>query len=474
MSFFFVGIFFLVANSFCFDNDVFLEGKKEYENLVAYSAQPRYGPCWAHVLEQVKVGCRKLTEDVQHKLALGFTNCFLAKTGRATYEGCEDEHVDTSGCVSQMDSGAFSAYTEFFNHAQSLCYYLENLRWQENAERSVRKLIEQTENFEQRLREWNFSVLSFENRTLSMQEQMIEAGQRLSSSLEQSQTAVAMMHQASADQHAIIRDVFRQLTNLQDMVVDEFSGFYAYAYYVGSTGLAYMLTSTARTESARVPLLTVTSLTFCVERFFLKQILITFQQFRGVAEEVNALLLHTAVWYLRRFAVFICLIVLSWSALKYRDLHAINNSLLEGVAREQRRLRRIYDYQIEYLRDALHRERRSRTPRYDKDATPKPRNMKLDPVVSPRDADDEGDGGEIDKEGTTSVRSSVSRYNLRNSSVRELTPMSTVSRKSSRSRSRSRSVLKAQQQTPQTLEESETGKMARRTPRSTRRTKVDG
>ena len=49
----------------------------------------RYGPCWTAALESLENGCRQLSGDVQHELALKFVECFLLKTGRPV-QPCSD------------------------------------------------------------------------------------------------------------------------------------------------------------------------------------------------------------------------------------------------------------------------------------------------------------------------------------------------------------------------------------------------
>jgi len=62
------------------DADRYEHGKTKLMEL--RSQRMHYGPCWTAALESLETGCRQLTEDVQHELALKFVRCFLLKTGR--------------------------------------------------------------------------------------------------------------------------------------------------------------------------------------------------------------------------------------------------------------------------------------------------------------------------------------------------------------------------------------------------------
>lgn len=113
------------------------EGQLNYNLAVRDSQMPRYGSCWKKALQDLEDGCRKLTDDMQRWLALQFTNCFLDKAGQTTYP-CEN-NADISVCLSQMNNNGFTAFTNFFTHTQSMCYFLQTQVWQEKTEDTVAK-----------------------------------------------------------------------------------------------------------------------------------------------------------------------------------------------------------------------------------------------------------------------------------------------------------------------------------------------
>ena len=57
-------------------------------------------------------GCRQLTDEVQARLALSFANCFLIRSGLRSYN-C-DKDTPVSECLKDVDSNAFTAYSNFF------------------------------------------------------------------------------------------------------------------------------------------------------------------------------------------------------------------------------------------------------------------------------------------------------------------------------------------------------------------------
>lgn len=113
------------------------EGKNNYNLVVRDSQMPRYGSCWKSALKELEDGCKHLTDDLQRLLALKFANCFLEKSGQTTYPCHNDE--DITLCLSQMNSNGFTAYTSFFTHTQSMCYFLQAQIWQEETENTVER-----------------------------------------------------------------------------------------------------------------------------------------------------------------------------------------------------------------------------------------------------------------------------------------------------------------------------------------------
>lgn len=72
------------------------------------------------------IGCKRLTDDEQSRMALTLANCHLAKAGFDTYP-C-DETMEIKDCLNPMkgDSISFNAYTEFFTHTQDICFFLQS------------------------------------------------------------------------------------------------------------------------------------------------------------------------------------------------------------------------------------------------------------------------------------------------------------------------------------------------------------
>lgn len=119
------------------DDKQLQEGQLNYNMALRDSQMPRYGGCWKNALKRLDKGCKHLTDDVQQRLALHFTNCFLEKAGQTTYPCDDDDDDGISICLSKMNSNGFTAYTSFFTHVQSMCHFLQAQVWQEETENTV-------------------------------------------------------------------------------------------------------------------------------------------------------------------------------------------------------------------------------------------------------------------------------------------------------------------------------------------------
>ena len=100
--------------------------------------------CWAAAVGKLESGCAQVAkdDDVQSRLAVEFTNCHLAKSGLPTYE-CH-EKMTLQECTRPMvDSAsglAYSTYTLFYTHTESICFYMQSQAFQASTEKSVNSL----------------------------------------------------------------------------------------------------------------------------------------------------------------------------------------------------------------------------------------------------------------------------------------------------------------------------------------------
>ena len=70
--------------------------------------------------------------------------CYYEDTGRHLPD-CDGDIVRS--CIKDLSSSEFNIYTQFYNHADSICFYRESKEWQDRTDRSIQyleKAAEQT------------------------------------------------------------------------------------------------------------------------------------------------------------------------------------------------------------------------------------------------------------------------------------------------------------------------------------------
>ena len=246
-------------------------GREKYEAMRRDSAIPRYGPCWLAAIGELEIGCKHLSEDVQHRLAHHFTHCFLSKTGRET-KPCSAKD-DLESCIGAMKPEAFNVYTEFFTHTQNICFFLESQAWQERSELTIDRLADNSELVARQIEDSSrlqSEIMKQQNDTIKNQEVLLERGIDLRSTLEQSKTDVRLMLQelkmSTSEQRSLIFEVFDRVNSLQSLVMGEFTGFYSLIFYAISILVVYLLTSTPRTSGARFWLFLIMTFNMVAER----------------------------------------------------------------------------------------------------------------------------------------------------------------------------------------------------------------
>lgn len=170
------------------------KGKEKYEALRAEAKIPRYSKCWTGALEAVEIGCKRLTDETQHRLALAFANCFLQRSGRDTYP-CELTE-DIGKCTGTMKPEAYNTYTEFFTHTQNICFFLQSQVWQEQTEKTISRLSENSAVVAQQIEDSSSlqqEIMKKQNDSLENQEQLLQRGNELKSALEDSAVDVQKM-----------------------------------------------------------------------------------------------------------------------------------------------------------------------------------------------------------------------------------------------------------------------------------------
>lgn len=318
------------------------EGRTQLQRLQEFSRHPRFGDCWTTALKRVDVGCRQLDEDEQSRIAVAFTHCHLQRSGRA-FPKCT-ERSSIRECTQGMDAVAFSTYTEFFTHAHSICYFLQNEVWQKQAEDTILRLTVNSDSVARQLEATNHmaaEMIQAQNATLQTQEEILKNGDLLKKTLQDSTQGVKqafedMQHSAS-EQRLLFAEIFNRVTYLHQFVVGESNTLYSFLYNLVACAAVFLVTSTQRTAGARLMLFAVVAMNVYAERLICSSIL------ESAEESGYELMERIAFWVgmARKTSAAIGFSILGYFTATYKDVHRQNLQVLQSLRSTQAELQHI-------------------------------------------------------------------------------------------------------------------------------------
>jgi hypothetical protein len=301
--------------------------------LEAYKERAENSVCWKGAVARLDAGCRALSDVSQSKLAIAFTNCHLAKSGKPTYPCTEKDSI--ADCTRDMDIIAFQAYTEFFTHTGHICFFLQSQLWQEKTELAVSRLTENSETVSNNLQEslnYHKQLIEYEKLSLDNQQVLLTADKELKDLTEKLQTSFREMNQTSSEVFGDLFSWLKKIAAFQSLALGEFMSIKTILFYSTAIILAYVLTTTPRTSEARFWIYAILVMTFGLERLFLSVFL---GGTDGSSTGVETL--HWLYWWLRNGSVVLCLTVLVYQACIYRDYSRENYQLLNYIKEKMER-----------------------------------------------------------------------------------------------------------------------------------------
>ena len=192
------------------------KGRNKYKEL---ERDAENSQCWRAALDSLDSTCSKLTDTRQMRLALSFANCHLESTGRQTYP-CTTA-MDVKDCINKdiMNDSDFQIYTQFYTHANNLCYYLQSRLWQQQTETTINRLSstsqETVDKLEQSL-DYHREMESKQQQSLQNQEAIMEQDNKIAQSLAHTKLdmdkAFQEMSEKAEKQKFILDDMLGKLT----------------------------------------------------------------------------------------------------------------------------------------------------------------------------------------------------------------------------------------------------------------------
>ncbi|KAK4317629.1 hypothetical protein Pmani_011307 [Petrolisthes manimaculis] len=298
------------------------EGQKQFDLMAKEAQLPVYGNCYLETLQDLKQGCASLDDEVQSRLALSFTNCYLTRFGWTVYP-CASEYP-LSSCMENLDSRAASVYASMLTNTLAMCHFLQAQAWHRSTSKAVHRLRETSESVTSQLAEAVESAASLRQ---EMDAQILESRNAL-------KTAFSEFRESTAEQRGLIVDVFDRVAQLQNLIMGEFSWFCSIVFYVVSVVMMMLVTCSSRTQGARLPALATLTVSLMFERFVVNFILTYHDDSFDLQETIQF-----GVWVVRRLAVTVCCLLLLHTAIFFSDPLLVATTKLDELTKAAREMR---------------------------------------------------------------------------------------------------------------------------------------
>ncbi|XP_022704056.1 uncharacterized protein LOC111269015 [Varroa jacobsoni] len=279
-----------------------------------------YGPCWQDAVEKLETSCVSLTEDSQHRLALAFTSCFVQKMGHPGYSCAADEHVDKCTDFKALSrSPHLGSYSTFFTHAQVICSFLQQQRWQGTTLRVINALSESSVELSNRLTSLN-DVMALtradQDRLQEYTRKALQENQKLTDKISSQGSSLSIM--------------LDQIHYVNTIIAGHASTLSSFAFFVGAVLISFLLTTPPQTRHVRLWLLLLFTANLLIELAILQWAL----EIAGLSHEYfrasNPISFRLSLC--RR--VFCCLsfVVYMYKAITYRSPEERSHGLLLEVS----------------------------------------------------------------------------------------------------------------------------------------------
>lgn len=236
-------------------------------------------------------------------------------------------------CMKEMSDRAYTAYTEFFTQTQNMCYFLQNQVWHRETENTINNLNSNSRIVNERLREASDLqniLLEHQKQGLLAQEELLKNGKDLSNSLNVSKETLHKLtidiRESTLEHRSILEDLFKEFHLLHNWLVGRYSLIDKIVYFVVSLALIMISTSVSFTSGARVylilNLLTNFMLEWCLPSFL----------------DVALTTVDSYVWLLRKFFIFISVLLFTYYLFKYEDKFSKQITLLKEIQVQNRRI----------------------------------------------------------------------------------------------------------------------------------------
>lgn len=308
------------------------EGEKQYHHLRSNTNLPQYGACWTQAIAELDSTCAHLTEMTQASLAWRFTKCFMDQTMDMQMELCE---LDDKHCLESVPERIFQAYTNFYTHTQSICFYLMSQVWHTETEHTISALRTHSQSVSKQLEmagRLQVNLLQQQREGLKVQRQLVEHGMNLSEVLHESRGRLARLtaefRNSTIEHGRQLGDLFRRISLLHNWFIGEYAFIEQIIYFSTQLFAILLMTTTKRTESARFVLFLVTGIQIVVE------CVLNRLKVDDVFMDESRVKQITGIWLIRKMWIALIVAVYAVMATLYVDSQQLTVQLLRTIRQQ--------------------------------------------------------------------------------------------------------------------------------------------
>lgn len=220
-------------------------------------------------------------------------------------------------CINSMSDRAFNVYTEFYTHTQNICWFLRGQIWHETISENTLKVGKQLEITAQNQE----SLLQAQKESLELQEKMLQHGKFLEQALED-------LYISSKTHQEVLKVMTQSVSSLQAWLVGEISWIDSLIFYGATIFVTFIVTSSQRTNSARVPVFLLLFLNLAIERLICSSVT---SKSDGMDAKSMYNEIYQFVWYSRYAFASLSVFVWIYLAIVHKDFAVKNYELLNDI-----------------------------------------------------------------------------------------------------------------------------------------------
>ncbi|OQR77314.1 hypothetical protein BIW11_02930 [Tropilaelaps mercedesae] len=214
-----------------------------------------YGPCWQDAVKKLETSCSSLTENSQHRLALAFTSCFVRKMGHPGYSCTENKNIEDCADFKNLSGSTHvGSYSTFFTHAQVICSFLQQQRWQGNTLKVINALSESSTELSSQLISLN-DVMALtradQDRLQEYTQKALQENQKLTEKISSQGSSLSIM--------------LDQIHYVNSIIAGHASTLSSFAYFLGGVLVSFLLTTPEQTRQVRSWLLLLFTANLLIE-----------------------------------------------------------------------------------------------------------------------------------------------------------------------------------------------------------------